>query len=985
MVTQEEIKAFLEGNDPEEHIVAIEYDYVTDAIYKIKEIPGQGKIIKKDTFTAFAWVGDLRGLNFYSSSKDQQKEAMKKHGIIIDKLRTENEDGTPNERLEKGLKFMVKSMKGYRALIQFFRDGGVDPWGEKTKGKLTILPPVEQFLISREKRLFKGYEEYNDITRLGFDLETTALEPKDGRIFMIGIKTNKGYQKVIECATEDQERRGLVEFFNIIDELKPSIIGGYNSANFDWFWIFERCKALNLDIKKIAKSLNPARPISQKDGMLKLANEVERFSQTQLWGYNVIDIIHSVRRAQAINSSIKSAGLKYITQYIKAEAPDRVYIDHLEIGPMYAKKEEYWLNVENGKYKKADNPSFDNLDTRFPGKYLKVTGDNIVERYLDDDLEETLTVDDEFNQGTFLLASMVPTTYERVSTMGTATLWRMIMLAWSYKNNLAIPAKEEKTDFVGGLSRLLKVGYSTNVLKLDYSSLYPSIQLVHDVFPECDVMGGMKGMLTYFRNARIMYKNLASEYKSIDSKKSLSYDRKQLPLKIFINSMFGGLSAPHVYEWGEMNSGEKITCTGRQYLRQMLHFFIKRGYSPLVCDTDGMNFSLPEGGVEHKVYIGKGKNWLVKEGKEYKGYDADVAEFNDLFMKGEMGLDCDGTWDSCINLSRKNYATMESNGKIKLTGNSIKSKKLPLYIEVFLDKGVKLLLEGKGQEFIEWYFEYHQRIYDQQIPLKQIAQRARVKLSVEDYKKRCNTKTKAGSLMSKMAHMELAIKHNLKVSLGDVISYVNNGERASHGDVQKVNKPKKGWSEKQIELYFSSYDSAHYKEKEKFLLTNGWEKSWSDDNWVRSDADNKEANVGIPTDVAYRLANADNTDSTIQLNCYMLDQTEIENNPDLTGDYNVARAISTFNKKVEPLLIVFNKELRESLLIANPEERGFFTKTQCELVSGIPNNDADQDTIEDLLTITDLELKFWNRVGISPNYIYDLAEEGWEEHIDLVK
>jgi DNA polymerase elongation subunit (family B) len=934
MVTQEEIKSFLEGNDDEKYIVAIEYDYTSDSIYKIMEIPGQGKIIKKDTFTAFAWVGDLRDLNFYSKSKDQQRTAMKKHGIVIDKLRTTNEDGTPNERLEKGLKFMVKSMNGYRSLIQFFKEGGVDPWGEKTKGKLTILPPVEQFLISREKRLFKGYEEYNDITRLGFDLETTSLEPKDGRIFMIGIKTNKGYQKVIECATEDQERRGLVEFFNIIDELKPSIIGGYNSANFDWFWIFERCKALNLDIKKIAKSLNPARPISQKDGMLKLANEVERFSQTQLWGYNVIDIIHSVRRAQAINSSIKSAGLKYITQYIKAEAPDRVYIDHLEIGPMYAKKEEYWLNVENGKYKKADNPSFDNLDTRFPGKYLKVTGDNIVERYLDDDLEETLTVDDEFNQGTFLLASMVPTTYERVSTMGTATLWRMIMLAWSYKNNLAIPAKEEKTDFVGGLSRLLKVGYSTNVLKLDYSSLYPSIQLVHDVFPECDVMGGMKGMLTYFRNARIMYKNLASEYKSIDSKKSLSYDRKQLPLKIFINSMFGGLSAPHVYEWGEMNSGERITCTGRQYLRQMVKYFVKRGYTPLVLDTDGVNFSLPEEGVDDRVYIGKGLNWLVKEGEEYRGYYADTAEYNDLFMKGEMGLDCDGTWDSCINLSRKNYATMESNGKIKLTGNSIKSKKLPLYIEVFLDKGVRLLLEGKGQEFIEWYFEYHQRIYDQQIPLKQIAQRARVKLSIDDYKKRCTQKTKAGSLMSRMAHLELAIKHNLKVSLGDVISYVNNGLKSSHGDVQKVTK--NNYTKKELDVY----KLEHGKEPE-----------------------NK-------------------TTSTIQLNCYMLDQTEIENNPDLTGEYNVARAISTFNKKVEPLLIVFNKELRESLLISNPEERGFFTKTQCELIGGIPNKEGDQDTIEDLLTITDLEVNFWNKVGVNSDYIYDLAEPGWEEHIN---
>jgi DNA polymerase elongation subunit (family B) len=981
MVTQEEIKSFLEGSDPEEHIVAIEFDYVTDSIYKIKEVPGQGKIIKKDTFTAFAWVGDLRGLNFYSSSKDQQKEAMKKHGIIIDKLRTTNEDGTVNERLDRGLKFMVKSMRGYRALIQFFREGGVDPWGEKTKDKVMILPPVEQYLISREKRLFKGYEEYNDITRLGFDLETTALEPKDGRIFMIGIKTNKGFQKVIECATEDQERKGLVEFFNIIDEIKPSIIGGYNSANFDWFWIFERCKSLNLDIKKIAKSLNPSKTISQKDGMLKLANEVERFSQTQMWGYNIIDIIHSVRRAQAINSSIKSAGLKYITQYIKAESPDRVYIDHLDIGPMYAKKEEYWLNVENGKYKKADNPAFDNLDTRFPGKYIKVTGDNIVERYLDDDLEETLTVDDEFNQGTFLLASMVPTTYERVSTMGTATLWKMIMLAWSYKHNLAIPEKEQKTDFVGGLSRLLKVGYSTNVLKLDYSSLYPSIQLVHDVFPTCDVLGGMKGMLAYFRNARIMYKNLASEFYESDPKKSLSYDRKQLPIKIFINSMFGALSAPQVYAWGDMFMGEQITCTGRQYLRQMIKFFMKKGYTPLVMDTDGVNFSKPEG-WENRRYVGKGLNWKVKEGKEYTGDDADVAEFNDMFMRGEMALDTDGTWPSCINLARKNYAVMEANGKIKLTGNTIKSKKLPLYIEDFLDKGVKMLLEGKGQEFIEWYYEYLTKIHTKDIPLMKIAQRAKVKLSIDDYKKRCTQKTKGGSLMSRMAHMELAIKENLKVSLGDVISYVNNGERASHGDVQKVNKPKKGWSEKQIDLYFSSYDETHYKEKEKFLLKNGWEKSWSDDNWVRSDSENKEANTGIPTDVAYRLANADNTDSAIQLNCYRLDPTEIENNPDMRGEYNVLRAIATFNKRIEPLLVVFKEEVREQLLVVNPEDRGFFTKDQSELINGVPFNVGDQDTLEEVLTLSEGEIKYWDKRGMSPDYIYDLASEGWEEYIN---
>lgn len=931
MITEEEIKSFLEGADPEQYIVSVEYDYAANCVYKIKETPGKGKSIHKETFTSFAWVGDLRGLNFYQGSKSLQKDAMTKYGIIIDKLRT---DG--NERLEKGLTFLVKSIKGYRELIQFFRDGGIDPWGEKTKDKIMILPPVEQYLISKEKRLFKGFEEYNDITRLVFDLETTALEPKDGRIFMIGMKTNKGFIKVIECKDADDERRGIIEFFRIIDEIKPSIIAGYNSANFDWFWIFERCKALNIDLKKIPTSLNHSKSITQKESMLKLANEVERFNQVQMWGYNVIDIIHSVRRAQAINSSIKEAGLKYITKYIDAEAKDRIYIDHTKIGPMYAEKDEYWLNTENGKYKKVGVDSkIDEVCFRRGDIYLKTTGDNIVERYLDDDLEETLIVDDEFNQGSFLLASLLPTTYERVSTMGTATLWKMLMLAWSYKHKLAIPQKQEKGNFVGGLSRLLKVGYSRNVLKLDYSSLYPSIQLVHDVFPECDITGAMKGLLTYFRNSRIKFKNLASEFKNTDKKLSLTYDRKQLPIKIFINSLFGGLSAPQVFHWGDMNKGEQITCTGRQYLRQMIKFFTKRGYTASVLDTDGVNFSLPEGGVEDRYYVGKGLNWLVKEGKEYRGYDADVAEFNDLFMRGAMGLDCDGTWDSCINLARKNYATMEHNGKIKFTGNSIKSKKMPKYIEKFLDKGIKQLLKGEGKEFIEWYYEYIQKIFDQKIPLAEIASKAKVKLSVDDYIKRSKQTTKSGSLMSRQAHMELIIRDKIQSNLGDMILYVNNGTKASHGDVQKVNKLKRGWSEEQLNYYF---------------VNNG---KYPDDSLT----------------------------SMIQLNCYRIEPSDLENNPEMLGEYNIQRAIATFNKRVEPLLIVFDDEVRDSLLVKNPEDRSFFTTEQCKLINGKPFKPEDQDSIEDLLTVGQDEMSFWNRVGISPNYIYDLAEPGWEELI----
>ena len=901
MIDQEVVKAFLEGYDPEEHIVAVEFDYSTNSIYKIKEVPGKEKIIQKDSFIPFAWVGDLKKLNFYGSSKAAQKDAMSKYSIIIEKLRTDN-----NNRLENGLKFLVKSLKGYRELIQFFKDGGLDPWGIKGKDKIIILPAVEQYLIQREKRLFKGYEEYNDITRLVFDLETTALEPKDGRIFMIGIKTNKGYHKVIECANEETEKNGIKEFFKIIDNIKPTIIAGYNSSGFDWKWIFERSKVLGLDLKKICKTLNPKSPITQKEKVLKLGNETEQYNQILMWGYSNVDIIHSVRRAQAINSSIKSAGLKYITKYIQAEAPDRVYIDHDKIGPMYANNEPYWLNIKNGKYRKVDDKLKD-LDILHPKIYIKTNGVDIVERYLDDDLEETLKVDDEFNQASFLLASLIPTTYERVLTMGTAGLWRMLMLAWSYKHGLAVPEKQEKVNFVGGLSRLLNVGFSKNVLKLDYGSLYPSIQLTHNVFPDCDITGIMQGILSYFRNARVKYKELSEEYKISDPKKSKSYDRKQLPIKIVNNSMFGAISAPHVFSWGDMKTGELITCTGRQYLRQMLKFFTKRGYKILIVDTDGANWSVPDD-AESRRYIGKGLNWKVKKDKEYVGYSADVAEFNDMFMKNEMSLDEDGTWVSCINLSRKNYATLDSKDKIKLTGNTIKSKKLPLYIEDFLDIGIRLLLEGKGSEFVEYYYEYIQKIYDKKIPLVKIAQRAKVKLTLEDYIKRSTKKTIAGGSMSKMAHIELLIKNEMEANLGDVIYYVNNGLRASHGDVQN----KKG--------------------------------------------------------------------ETI-LNCYLLEQRSIEENPDLTGEYNVARAIATFNKRVEPLLVVFGDEVRNNLFVTDPEKRGIFTKAQCELINGYPMEEDDQDRLEEVMTKSPEEIDFWERNDLNSEYIYEMAEEGWNEKL----
>ena len=112
-------------------------------------------------------------------------------------------------------------------------------------------------------------------------------------------------------------------------------------------------------------------------------------------------------------------------------------------------------------------------------------------------------------------------------------------------------------------------------------------------------------------------------------------------------------------------------------------------------------------------------------------------------------------------------------GSIKLVGNSIKSKKIPKYIEKFLDVGIRLLLENKGKEFLSAYYDYIEKIYNLQIPLKDIATVGKIKTSIETYKQSCKQLTAAGTKKARQAWYELAIKHNLNVHMGDSIYYIN--------------------------------------------------------------------------------------------------------------------------------------------------------------------------------------------------------------------
>jgi DNA polymerase elongation subunit (family B) len=1042
------VESFLLGHDDEKYIVNLEYDEKTNLIYKFKQLPDGTKTVDKEPLIAFLWMkhlGDLRQkVNFYGNNDLNIQNARKEYGITITSLNHGN-----HPKLKEGYKYLVTCDQGYMRLLEFFKSGGFyRSIFDKTNGineNFLILSPIEQYLISTGKRLFKGYEDYNEIEKFVFDLETTGLDPNTSRIFLVGCKSNKGFEELFDCEIEGEdadktEVAAIAKFFAAIDYLKPTIIGGYNSANFDWDFIFRRCEILGIDITKLAKTLKDDVKINQKSNTLKLGNEVQDYVQTNMFGYSIIDIIHSARRAQAIDSSMKSASLKYVCKYNKVAKKNRVYIKGDKIGTIWKSDKKYFFDDKTGAYHQ-NKPSFERislitremvknnpkkififgdnderegyggqagqmrgeknsigiptkkkptmddeafytdlefdenkkkinfvikqildkikdgysivyprnglgtglaeLPQRAPKTYqflvgsinaiekyindgwVEVDGKYIVRRYLMDDLWETMEVDNIYNQTSFMLAKMIPTTYQRVSTMGTAGLWKLLMLTWSYEKGLSVPTQDTKRPFVGGLSRLLKVGYSKELRKMDFNSLYPAIQLAHDVFPSVDISGVMKSFLKYFHSERFKAKDLAKKYGNEGNKQLESlYKRKQLPLKIFINSMFGALGAPNAFPWAEMDVAEGITCRARQYLRLMVKFFMKRGYTPTVLDTDGVNFMAPESGEDHFYYIGKGLNSEVVEGKEYRGIRAVVAEFNDLYMKGEMALGLDGTWPSTTNLARKNYALLENDGMISLTGNTIKSKKIPTYIEEFLDKAFVLLLNDKGYEFVQLYYDHIENIYNKKIPLAKIATKAKVKKTIEQYKNRGLNKN--GQQLPKQAHMELAILNNMSVNLGDTIYYVNNGTKKSHGDIQTTKKCKLKAAE--VRLY--------------------------------------EINNGKPPGSEFYTI-------TEKVNCYLLDEKEMETNPLGLGEYNVEKYISMFNSRIKGLLVNFDISIRNKILIQKPEDKINWMISELKLTNGQPNKDADQDTIEELYTPTDLELAYWRKYSYVPDFWFN--------------
>lgn len=1404
-VTKEQIDAFLSGSDPMERIIKIECEYDDNKVSIIYRDEQGKKRIKRENFFPFVWCKETAAQNLFNGDRAEIKRQLSSYGIGVKPLRINRDDGTIPERMKNGYKllFFAKIPMTYTRFMDFFKKAGRPIYPSQRDRNYGLkeyiaVSPAEQYMIQTGRRMFKGYDDYDDLLRMEWDLETEGLDPQINAISQIGIRTNKGYEKIITITGEGEEKRknelnAICEFFEIIKELQPDVITGHNTENFDWNFIDVRLTLANVKMGEFTlKYFRKGVYKKNKQQVLKLGGEMEYYFPTVMWGTNLTDSLFAVRRAQAIDSNMKKATLKYVTKYSNIAKKNRVYVPGKiinttweDLNPDYAFNDEngHWFKVDekllsktlsNGqiRYTKYEEDNKQMLiDHENDEKFEFVTGRYIVQRYLLDDLWETDKIELRYNQSNYLVGKMLPVSYEKMCTMGTAAIWKYIMLAWSYEHELAVPELISQKSFTGGLSRLLRVGYVDRIVKLDYNSLYPSIILTFGIRSEIDLMDVMSALLNYILTQREYYKELKGKYgdeadelakrikeeadklteamlNDLKDKQQtakmlkMRNDKMQLPLKITGNGFFGSYGSGGVFPWSDLECAEETTCTGRQMLRLMISHFTNIGYTPIVgdsvtydtpiivrgkdkriniipiCDifnnneaiefeneqyrdfskknyevltrngwkpieyvykhktnktlkrietknglidctedhslfdnngnevkpstlvrgnkietytknidyfasstvtdreawlfgffmadgssvycnriqkyyskrkdelvihngkranwkisnknldrlnkakeiledsfflkasikdhrassnvydlvventenakffsdnfytsyrykkvpefilnakkevkkafldgfccgdgqndtideciefgqkskvamaglyfllkeldynfrchnrqdkpefisfrfrnhrgnllnedysnraedevwnntnitskseyvydisadgtfinalgmivchnTDGFNFQMPKEEdfryTKEHPYIGKGKGRNTKEGKEYTRVEADVAEFEDTYMYEaynggvlKNGLGVDEYCDACIQFSRKNYADLMPDGKVKLVGNSIKSKKMPIYIEKFLDKGIRLLLEGKGNEFLEAYYDYVEKIYNLQIPLKDIATVGKIKTSISNYQENCKQLTAGGTKKARQAWYELAIKHNLNVNMGDAIYYINTGSKKGDSDVKRVTdyfaliEGKETDVTKELEKL---YTKAKKERPDEMKLSTG--------KWI-SKSDFGKRHYGSSFREEDRLI----------FNCILLNNEIIEDEDDHFCDdnfeYNIDKYVEMFNKKIKPLLVCFSKDIRTrinekgkevpNILISNPADRKQFTEEESKLVSGQPYNITDQDTYEQLMTMEDKEIKFWISVNKIPPYAKECGMD-WEQ------
>lgn len=434
---------------------------------------------------------------------------------------------------------LFKSWNQFTGMKNLIKEAGINTF--------SFPGPEKQFLVSSGKTLFKGMS-FEQIRRMQFDIETTIYSPESdrGRIVMLGLSDNSGYEEVLEGS----EQEILSRFVEIVRERDPDVMEGHNIFGFDIPYIIKRAErfGIRLQLGRDASELH----FGQRRNVA-VGGYTKAFTPVHAAGRHFIDTLLAVQRYDVTKGRLERYGLKEVARVFGIAEDDRVLIPGNEIADLYDKNPDLVL-------------IYNLQDVRETGKLSSIVC-----------------------QSEFYTTSMVPDNYETVSVSGNGEKINSILIREYLRQGKAIPFQKDAKAIPGGYTDILATGLLRNVVKCDVESLYPSLMLNLKIKPATDTLDIFVPALTELTSRRLAAKRKAKN--AVDPVEHEYWDGLQSSYKILINSFYGYLGGP--FNFNDYDAAQQITTTGQELVKKIAETIEKRGGKTIEIDTDGVYFQAP--------------------------------------------------------------------------------------------------------------------------------------------------------------------------------------------------------------------------------------------------------------------------------------------------------------------------------------------------------------------------------------------------------
>ncbi|GAC1360382.1 MAG: DNA polymerase domain-containing protein [Ktedonobacteraceae bacterium] len=539
--------------------------------------------------------------------------------------------------------------------------------------------PVEQFLMSTGKVYFRGMN-YEDVHRLQFDLETTALDPHRGRIFLVAIRDSRGLATTLEAPQPEDEAKLIADLCALICERDPDIIENHNLFAFDLPFLEHRALAhgISLEIGRKGGSM----VLESYRETLAIGPEARKRTRYSVPGRELIDTLDAVRRHDFVVRDMPSHGLKDAARYFGIASPDRTYIDGAEIFETYRRDPE-----RVRQYALDDVAEVDGLSRRLLG-------------------------------APFALASMAPRRYERLASAGPAMGILEPILVRSYLHaGAALPYRAAQRTMEAGLHEggavhLFATGVAEHVVKADVASLYPSLMRIFKIGPSCDRLGVLLSILGRLTDLRLQHKEFARAA-APNSMEANHHMATQAAMKILINAAYGYMGAGAMALFADGRAAGEVTRRGRAILTKVVEALKKRGMALIEADTDGVYFAVPP-------------EWSERRER------ALVAEIASSLPNG-IRLEYEGRYRAMFSHEVKNYALLTYDDQLIVHGVALRSSRAEPFGERFLREVLRYTMLGQVQEVRGAYLAMITALRDRSLPVADLATQVRLSKTPEAY------------------------------------------------------------------------------------------------------------------------------------------------------------------------------------------------------------------------------------------------------------